>query len=67
MAQITVNEARSGMKVDIEKEPYNVISNEFVKPGKGQPFNRIRIKHLKTGRVVEKTYKSIMKRHFSQI
>ena len=35
-----------------------MISNEFVKPGKGQAFNRIRMKHLLTGRVIEKTFKS---------
>lgn len=56
--QTTVNDVRAGVKVEIENEPYNVISNEFIKPGKGQPFNRLRVKHLKTGRVVEKTYKS---------
>ena len=58
MAQYNTSELRSGHKVEIEGEPYTVVSNEFVKPGKGQPFNRIRVKHLKTGRVVEKTFKS---------
>lgn len=58
MAQVTTTDLRAGMKVDIEAQPYNVISNEFVKPGKGASFNRVRVKHLKTGRVVEKTFKS---------
>ncbi|MBI3237204.1 MAG: elongation factor P [Chlamydiales bacterium] len=58
MPQISTADARSGYKIEIEGEPYNVVSNEFVKPGKGQPFNRIKLKHLKTGRVVEKTFKS---------
>jgi elongation factor P len=58
MPQISTADVRSGYKVEVEGEPYNVVSNEFVKPGKGQPFNRIRLKHLKTGRVVEKTFKS---------
>lgn len=31
---------------------------EFVKPGKGQAFTRVRLKHLTSGRVIEKTYKS---------
>jgi elongation factor P len=44
--------------VEVEGEPYTVVGNEFVKPGKGQPFNRIKLKHLLTGRVVEKTFKS---------
>ncbi len=58
MAQISTGDVRGGFKVEIDKEPYVVVSNEFVKPGKGQPFNRIKVKHLKTGRVIEKTYKS---------
>src|SRR3990167_7312873 len=56
--QISTGDVRGGFKVEIEGEPYTVVSNEFVKPGKGQPFNRIKLKHLKTGRVVEKTFKS---------
>jgi elongation factor P len=58
MAQVSTGDCRGGMKVEVEGEPYTVVSNEFVKPGKGQPFNRIKIKHLKTGRVVERTFKS---------
>jgi elongation factor P len=34
------------------------VDNEFVKPGKGQAFNRLRYRNLKTGRVIERTYKS---------
>lgn len=58
MAQISTSEIRAGVKVEVEGQPYNVVSNEFVKPGKGQAFNRIKIKHLTTGRVVERTFKS---------
>src|SRR6202035_2006453 len=35
-----------------------ILENEFVKPGKGQAFNRIKYRNLKTNRVVERTYKS---------
>ncbi|NDE82677.1 MAG: elongation factor P [Chlamydiia bacterium] len=58
MAQYSTGDLKPGFKIEVEGEPYNVVSNEFVKPGKGQPFNRVRVKHLKTGRVVEKTFKS---------
>ncbi|MEI8365432.1 MAG: elongation factor P [Parachlamydiaceae bacterium] len=58
MAQISTNDIRGGMKVEFEGQPYTIVSNEFVKPGKGQAFNRIRFKHLMTGRVVERTLKS---------
>ncbi|MEI8125866.1 MAG: elongation factor P [Parachlamydiaceae bacterium] len=58
MAQISTSDIRGGAKVEFEGQPYTVVSNEFVKPGKGQAFNRIRLKHLITGRVVERTIKS---------
>ena len=58
MAQVSTNELKGGMKVELDNEPYIIVSNEFVKPGKGQAFNRVKLKHLKTGRVVEKTFRS---------
>jgi elongation factor P len=58
MAQVATNEFRSGLKVEVDGEPFTIVANEFVKPGKGQPFNRVKLKHLKTGRVVERTFKS---------
>jgi len=58
MAQATTNEIKPGMKVEIEGSPYTIIINEFVKPGKGQAINRIKMKHLLSGRVLERTYKS---------
>ena len=42
----------------IDGDPYSVIENEHVKPGKGQAFNRVRLRNLKTGRVLERTFKS---------
>ena len=58
MAQVSTNEFKSGMKVEVEGQPYTIVSNEFVKPGKGQAFNRVRLKHLTTGRTIERTFKS---------
>lgn len=58
MAQIDTNDFKAGLKVEVEGQPYTIVSNQFVKPGKGQAFNRVRLKHLKSGRVVEKTFKS---------
>jgi elongation factor P len=42
----------------LDGDPYSIIENEFVKPGKGQAFNRVKIRNLKTGRVIDKTFKS---------
>ena len=58
MASYSTNEFRGGLKIMIDGDPCTIIENEFVKPGKGQAFNRVKIRNLKTGRVVEKTYKS---------
>ncbi len=58
MSQVSTNEFKSGLKVEVDGEPYTIIANEFVKPGKGQPFNRVKLKHLKTSRTIERTFKS---------
>jgi len=58
MAQVSTSEFKQGMKVEIDREPYVIVTNEFVKPGKGQPFSRVKLKHLITKRVVEKTFRS---------
>ncbi len=42
----------------LDSDPYSIIENEFVKPGKGQAFNRVKMRNLKNGRVVDKTFKS---------
>lgn len=58
MASYNTNEFKSGLKIMLDNDPCSIIENEFVKPGKGQAFNRVKIRNLKTGRVVEKTFKS---------
>lgn len=58
MASVSTNELRVGMKVEVENEPYLILINEFVKPGKGQAFNRVKMKNMINSRVIERTYKS---------
>lgn len=58
MATYSTNEFKQGLKLMIDSDPCSIIENEFVKPGKGQAFNRVKMRNLKTGRVIEKTYKS---------
>ena len=58
MASYSTSEFKSGLKVMIDGDPGAIIENEFVKPGKGQAFNRVKIRNLKTGRVIERTFKS---------
>jgi len=58
MATYSTNEFKNGLKLIIDGDPCNIVDNEVVKPGKGQAFNRVRLKNLKTGRTWEKTFKS---------
>ncbi len=58
MAKYSTNQFKNGLKLMIDGDPYSIIENEIVKPGKGQAFNRIKIRNLKSGRVIERTYKS---------
>ena len=58
MASYSTNEFKSGLKVMLDGDPCSILENEFVKPGKGQAFNRVKFRNLKTGRVGEKTFKS---------
>jgi elongation factor P len=58
MATHSTNEFRPGLKVMLDADPCSIIENEFVKPGKGQAFNRVKLRNLLTGRVLEKTFKS---------
>ncbi|MDX1460998.1 MAG: elongation factor P [Xanthomonadales bacterium] len=58
MAQYSTNEFRGGLKIILDGDPYTIVENEFVKPGKGQAFNRVKVRNLLTGRVIEKTFKS---------
>ena len=58
MASYSTNEFRSGLKIMLDGDPYVIVENEFVKPGKGQAFNRVRIRNLKSGRTLERNMKS---------
>jgi elongation factor P len=58
MATYSTNEFKGGLKIMLDGDPYAIVENEFVKPGKGQAFNRVKVRNLKTGRVIERTFKS---------
>ena len=58
MASYSTNEFKSGLKVLLDGDPCAILENEFVKPGKGQAFNRVKFRNLKNGRVWERTFKS---------
>ena len=58
MPNFSTNEFKPGLKVMLDGEPCSILENEFVKPGKGQAFNRVKLRNLKSGRVWERTFKS---------
>lgn len=58
MTSYSTNEFKAGLKVLLEGDPCSILENEFVKPGKGQAFNRVKFRNLKTERVWERTFKS---------
>jgi elongation factor P len=58
MGTISTNEFRKKLKIMVDSQPYMIIDNQFVKPGKGQAFNRVRIKNMITGRTLDRTWKS---------
>ena len=48
---------KPGLKILIDGDPYTILESQFSKPGKGQAFNKLRIRNLKNGKVLEKTVK----------
>jgi elongation factor P len=58
MANFSTNEFKAGLKIMLDGEPCNILENEYVKPGKGQAFNRTKIRKLVSGKTLEKTWRS---------
>jgi len=58
MATYGLNDVKNGLKIIVDSDPYAIIDADFIKPGKGQAFTRVRIRNLRNGRVIEKTLKA---------
>lgn len=58
MATYGLNDVKNGLKILVDGDPYTIVDCDFIKPGKGQAFTRVKIRNLKNGRVTEKTLKS---------
>ena len=50
-------ELRKGLRVELENTPYIIVETQFVKPGKGQAFTRLKLKNLLNGAVIDRTCK----------
>jgi elongation factor P len=55
---VSTTEFRNGLKIEIDGEPYVIVDFQHVKPGKGGAFVRTKIKSLKSGNVIDRTYRS---------
>ena len=58
MATYSTNQFKNGLKIILDNDPCSITENNVVKPGKGQAFNKIKAKNLRTGRMLERTFKS---------
>ncbi|MBV1952170.1 MAG: elongation factor P [Cycloclasticus sp.] len=58
MATYSTNDFKGGLKIMMDNDPCSIIENEFVRPGKGPAFSRVKYRNLKTGRVIDRTFKS---------
>jgi elongation factor P len=58
---IGINEIKSGFSLEIDNSVYYVTNYEHVKPGKGSAFVRVKLKNIKTGSMLERTFKSVEK------
>jgi elongation factor P len=58
MATISTNQFKAGVKIMIDEKPFVIVENQFVKPGKGQAFNTVKLRNLLNGNTLEKNIKS---------
>ena len=55
---IPTSEFRNGLVIKIDNELFSIVEFQHVKPGKGGAFVRTRLKNVKTGRVIDRTFRS---------
>lgn len=55
---ISVNDFRTGLTIEVEGDIFSVVDFQHVKPGKGAAFVRSKLKNLRNGNVVERTFRA---------
>jgi elongation factor P len=58
MASLGMNDVKNGQKILVNNEPAVITDTEYVKPGKGQAFTRVKFRQIRSGRVQEITMKA---------
>lgn len=56
--QISSNDFRPGTTIEVDNGVYRVVEFQHVKPGKGAAFVRTKLRNMRTGNIVEKTFKA---------
>lgn len=54
---ISAGDFRNGVTIEVDNNVYQIIEFQHVKPGKGAAFVRTKLKNIKSGGVVEKTFR----------
>ena len=52
------NDLKKRVKILIDGDPHVIVESDFVKPGKGQAFTKVKVRNMLNGKIFEKTYKS---------
>jgi elongation factor P len=55
---VSTNDLRNGMSLDLPEGLFNVVEFQHVKPGKGGAFVRTKLKNVRSGAVIERTYRA---------
>jgi elongation factor P len=56
--EIGINQIKNSLTIEFEAEVYTVVECEHVKPGKGGAFVRTKLKNIRLGNIIERTFKS---------
>src|ERR1700758_2249260 len=58
MPAVSTNDLKNGMSLNLPEGLYSVVEFQHVKPGKGGAFVRTKLKNVRTGAVIERTYRA---------
>ena len=58
MAAVSTNDLKNGMTLNLPEGLFSVVEFQHVKPGKGGAFVRTKLKNLRTGAVIDRTYRA---------
>ncbi|HOU36032.1 MAG TPA: elongation factor P [Candidatus Omnitrophota bacterium] len=54
---LSINDLKNGLTILVDGSPYMILDSQFVKPGKGAAFTRCKMRNMKTGNILEQTFR----------